>query len=93
MFYPPIIYPPIVITSDQISNGCCGMADTIVMRQKYEQRVSVTPWSEVGKSFPVDDEVMVMVMVNERTMNKNIMREVAMKEVMKGDMMKMKEGR
>ena len=69
------------------------MADTIVMRQKYEQRVSVTPWSEVGKSFPVDDEVMVMVMVNERTMNKNIMKEVAMKEVMKGDMMKMKEGR
>ena len=67
------------------------MADTIVMRQKYEQRVSVTPWSEVGKYFPVDDEVMVMV--NERTMNKNIMKEVAMKEVMKGDMMKMKEGR
>ena len=47
------------------------MADTIVMRQKYEQRVSVTPWSEVGKSFPLDDEVMVMVM-EERTMNNYI---------------------
>ena len=46
------------------------MADTIVMRQKNERGVSVTPRSEVGKCFPLD-EVTVMVM-EERTMNNYI---------------------